>query len=445
MKKRSARLALAFSLFVLLISACSPPQTPMPSPVPQTPTSEPPTVTPPSPTSTPVPPTSTIEPSTATPQPPTPSPTPAPTRIQFTPGATSATVTGHVEMNGQVSYVLRALTGQTMEVDLTSLRDNVLLEIKGADGTTLKGHAGGEQFWRGELPSTQDYIINAISTGQEADFKLRVTVFARIQFDPGEVSVSVDGYLERTEPEGVEFGGGYVLRALEGQMMEVNISAPNDDVLLSIEGEGGVPLKRYVDGESYWRGELPATQDYFIRPVSVGGETGFNLTVTVAPLGWEGYRDSAYGFEVWYPEEFVPDPTCFPVAVRGELALDLRLEGSEYYSSTNLLDACFIVGVEQGATRSTCLEPVDTLEEGLGEEEINSIIFHKFSRTGIASGNIFDELGYRTLHGDACYEVTLLIHSGNIGVYPEGTVVEFDREKIVSKLEQVLYTFRFLE
>lgn len=332
-----------------------------------------------------------------------------------------------------------------MAVDLTSQRDNVLLEIKGTDSTMLKRRSGGEQFWRGELPSTQDYIINAISTGDEADFNLRVTVFARIQFDPGEVSASVNGRLERTKPEGVEFGGGYVLRAMEGQMMEVNIDAPDDDVLLSIEGQDGTPLKRYVDGESHWRGELPATQDYFIRPVSVGGETEFKLTVTVAPLGWENYRDSVYSFEVWYPEEFVPDPECFPAAVRGELVLDLRLEGSEYYSSTNLLDACFIVGVEEGAKRSTCLEPVDMLEESLGEEEINSIIFHKFSRTGIAAGNIFEEFSYRTLHEDACCEVTLLIHSGNIGAYPEGTVVGFNSEEVLERLEQVLHTFRFLE
>lgn len=164
------------------------------------------------------------------------------------------------------------------------------------------------------------------------------------------------------------------------------------------------------------------------------------------PAGWEAQRDEEYGFEVWYPEEFAVDPSCYPVAVRGDVALDLRLGGSEYYSGTNLLDACVIIGVSQDeAVTSTCLEPVDALEESLGEEEVNGIAFHKFSRPGVAAGNIFDEVSYRAVHSDACHEIALLMHSGNIGAYPEGTVTEFDREKILSKLKQVLSTFRFLK
>jgi len=95
--------------------------------------------------------------------------------------------------------------------------------------------------------------------------------------------------------------------------------------------------------------------------------------------------------------------------------------------------------------RSTCLEPRDSLEEDLGEEEVNSIPFHKGSQVEAAVGNVYEVTSYRTLHDDACYEVVLFLHYANMGVYSPGTVSEFDREAVVARLRQVLYTFRFTE
>jgi hypothetical protein len=112
---------------------------------------------------------------------------------------------------------------------------------------------------------------------------MRITLYARIQFAPGATSATLPGVLERIGPDGVEFAGGYVLRASAGQTMEVTITSPLDDVLLSIVGQDGVPLKRYVDGSAAWQGVLPATQDYFLHMVSVGGETGFVLDVSIPP------------------------------------------------------------------------------------------------------------------------------------------------------------------
>src|SRR5689334_18714615 len=43
-----------------------------------------------------------------------------PVRIQFAPGAISATVTGHVEFPIRKQYVLRALIGQQMTVEISS-------------------------------------------------------------------------------------------------------------------------------------------------------------------------------------------------------------------------------------------------------------------------------------------------------------------------------------
>jgi len=62
---------------------------------------------------------------------------PEPTRIQFEPGATSATVGGNLEPHGSKMYVLRALGGQTMDVEVISPGNNVGLSIWGADGQFL--------------------------------------------------------------------------------------------------------------------------------------------------------------------------------------------------------------------------------------------------------------------------------------------------------------------
>lgn len=248
-----------------------------------------PTIAVAAPTSTTIPqptgiPTSTSVPPTATPQPPTPTAEPEPTRIRFEPGATSASVAGHIGPNAIQRYVLRAFAGQTMEVLITSPGNDVLLDIWGADGTVLKRHPVGEAYWAGPLPATQDYFIGAVSVGGETNYMLTVTISAlepeatRIQFEPGATSATVTGYVEGQAVE------RYVLRALAGQTMEVGITSPNNNVLLTIVGEDGIPLKRYVDGMAQWRGVLPATQDYFIHAVSVGEATGFQLTVTISAL-----------------------------------------------------------------------------------------------------------------------------------------------------------------
>lgn len=292
-RQKSALLLLSASLIAASILACSAPQQATPSlatatpetspPTPEPPTSEPPTSTPVPPTSTPVPPTVTPEPPIPTPEPPAPV-EPEPTRIAFGPGRTSATVSGYVEQNGIARYVLRALADQAMAVDITSPNDDVLLSIWGADGLPLKRHVDDRAYWRGRLPSTQDYFIQAVSVGAATNYELHVTAFARIQFEPGATSATVTGDIEQN---GIRH---YVVRALAGQTMDVRITSPNGDVLLTIWGEDGVPLKRYVDDRADWRGELYATQDYYVEAVAVGGATNYTLAVAISPLGSEPAR-----------------------------------------------------------------------------------------------------------------------------------------------------------
>jgi len=106
----------------------------------------------------------------------------------------------------------------------------------------------------------------------------------RIQFAPGATSATLTGRIVRKEEGGVEFGTEYLVRAFAGQTMSVAITSPNNDVLLTIVGADGSPLKRYVDGLATWTGPLYATQDYTITPASVGKTTDYALAVSISAV-----------------------------------------------------------------------------------------------------------------------------------------------------------------
>ncbi len=98
---------------------------------------------------------------------------------------------------------------------------------------------------------------------------------ARIQFAPGAPWETFNGHLNDYESD------HYVLRAQEGQTLDLVIDAPKQ-VGLTVVGADGIPLKRYVYEEKSWRGELPTTQDYFIE-VNAIEATAYTLTVRLAP------------------------------------------------------------------------------------------------------------------------------------------------------------------
>lgn len=84
----------------------------------------------------------------------------------------------------------------------------------------------------------------------------------------------------------VEAGGvqQYVLRAREGQTIEIVVEAP-EQVGLTIVGADGIPLKRYVDEARTWCGQMPDTQDYVIAVDAIEATT-YTLTVSLAsPAG----------------------------------------------------------------------------------------------------------------------------------------------------------------
>ncbi len=103
-----------------------------------------------------------------------PTPVPSTQRITFAPGAVSATVNGVTAQN----YVLKAMRGQTMYVDLFTNGAPVQARIETAGGQLL-GTADQNYGWSGTLPTTQDYYfrVTAPPGGASTSFSLRVTIY----------------------------------------------------------------------------------------------------------------------------------------------------------------------------------------------------------------------------------------------------------------------------
>lgn len=109
---------------------------------------------------------------------PTAMPTTAPPiRIQFAPGATSAIVTGHVEFPIRKQYVLRALVGQQMTVEISSTGNLANFAVQGVtDGQPLKRVENEDRTWTGILPMTQDYLLTVAVPPGAADYTMHITI-----------------------------------------------------------------------------------------------------------------------------------------------------------------------------------------------------------------------------------------------------------------------------
>jgi len=99
--------------------------------------------------------------------------------IQFAAGEDSAQVFGDIPPNGIDHYVLRAMSGQEITVNVDIFDDNpITLAIAGADGTILNQYDTDTTTWTGVIPSTQDYYIDILSRDDQAtiDYALVVVI-----------------------------------------------------------------------------------------------------------------------------------------------------------------------------------------------------------------------------------------------------------------------------
>ena len=195
-------------------------------------------------------------------------------RLKFSLGATDTYVSTAINSDEIKKYLVQALKGQMMMLQLQSADSNVVFDLTGvSDGVKL---ATNSAIWNTWLPLNQDYLISVKPQGGSTNFTLVVTVPVNINFASGAISETLDGSVRDHAIN------TYLARANKNQAATVKITSPSTDVLLTIYGlEDGSPLVRYVSGASSWSGVLPATQVYVIQAVSVGSATDYTIKVTI--------------------------------------------------------------------------------------------------------------------------------------------------------------------
>jgi len=99
-------------------------------------------------------------------------------RIDFQPGASSATVKDAVVRGTRDAYLLGAGQGQRMTVKITSLEENAVFDLE-----SPPNQAGNRQLmrqesvsWSGTLPSNGDYRIVVGSVRGNASYQLQVSI-----------------------------------------------------------------------------------------------------------------------------------------------------------------------------------------------------------------------------------------------------------------------------
>ena len=206
-----------------------------------------------------------------------------PTRINFEPGMTAATLEGQLEAGGRDLYVLGAVEEQYMTVGVTALSGELVLGVSGADGTVfLPLNAEQMSLQIVALPATMDYFIEVVSTGAATDYLLVVSISAledlpeRIEFEEGATTVTVAGTLDA--------GGdldSYILRALQSQTITIEVLPEDAPLSVYLQSEDAADFFFAVEGRLV--AELPRTLDYVltVSTPNAAGITNYELQIMI--------------------------------------------------------------------------------------------------------------------------------------------------------------------
>lgn len=231
----------------------------------------------------------------------------------------------------------------------------------------------------------------------------------------------------------------YVLSAMQGQVMSISI-VESWPFYVDVENSGNVIGNAAAD-HPFWRGTLPTSGNYFIT-VKTQMPGNYTLRITINPPGQahQTFNTQHSRFTLKYSDEFSPT-TYIPVGeFKGTPNMVLNFINSDFYGPiTNLGEAYLMVNIVSDT--GTCLQISRPGEAFLGEKTFNGKTFTESQFVDAAAGNIYEQLFYRAVLNNTCYEIVFFMHSSNIGNYTPGTVVEFDRLALLQKFKEVLATF----
>jgi hypothetical protein len=207
-------------------------------------------------------------------------------RLTFNAKATAASVRGVLTAQTKQHFLVRALEGQQLLVNIASTTGQATFTLRGAtDGKILTGSSEAMKIWEGVAPATQDYQIT-VAAPATTPFEL-VTHFdprqapatpvaapTRLLFAAGANSMTVNGTVAAPEQQ------RYLLRGVAGRTLQITLNAATKGTTFAIQGvTDGKPLKRLETIAKSWSNTLPMTQDYLITVTTSGAMAEYTLEV----------------------------------------------------------------------------------------------------------------------------------------------------------------------
>jgi len=262
---------------------------------------------------------------------------------------------------------------------------------------------------------------------------------ARIQFAP------MTAWADITGTSGAQQSSTYVLGAAKGQIMTVSV-LQGRGYNLTLTSQDGTALTPADNGYSFWRGALPATQDYFIK-VNAPVDGDFTFRVAINPPGMTDqalqYTYPPLGLSLAYTDSFTPVVYPYVDQQRGLPMLALNFSDFSFYDKTNLSEAYFVLNLfDDPAIVATCNQLAEG-EEARGQETYNGLTYDKSFGGGVGAGNYYMQTKYHAVQQNTCIEVVFFVHYTNIGNYVDTTVKEYDDAALTQKFENILKSLRF--
>lgn len=240
---------------------------------------------------------------------------PQATRIQFQPNTTGWYTPGEIPARGQQIYVLSAMAGQQMAVDLiTSIPDSAFLNIWSPDGVNYSGMSPSQHL-AFKLPAAQDYYIEFTSyVDQPVTYQLSVnipvdggaplaiaptaapvevpgsdpnvpqTIFGArivknqiIRYDAGPMTLDINGAVISGERD------VYRLNGIAGETLDVIITSMEGNAVFTILGPDNNPLPGTEEGKDInnWAVPISVEGTYSIVVGSTRGNATYTLKVSI--------------------------------------------------------------------------------------------------------------------------------------------------------------------
>ncbi|MEM8861881.1 MAG: hypothetical protein AAGD96_26460, partial [Chloroflexota bacterium] len=200
-------------------------------------------------------------------------------RIEFEPGATSATITGEVGAGATNTYVLQVAPDQIMTIELNG-PDGAGIGLSDSEGLLLESETPVTNWTTAPLLYGGDITLT-VASPNAGSYELTVTIVdslldkGRIEFDPGTTSKTISGEFAEN------FVDIYTLGAAEGQFISIQLSG-DDTAHFTLRNEAEDQTIGFTSlPVANWNvGPLPTTADFslYLRLKTPGA---YEMTVTI--------------------------------------------------------------------------------------------------------------------------------------------------------------------